>query len=74
MESFQSVIEALGGPPSFAEAIGVTENHARVMKSRNSIPAEYWHPIVLAAQAKGLADITHEALARIAAAKRKAAA
>ena len=74
MESFQAVIEALGGPPNFAAAIRVTVNHARVMKSRNSIPAEYWHPVVEAAAAKGIPEITHETLAKLAARRRTIAA
>jgi hypothetical protein len=69
MRSFSDVIDAIGGPPSFAEAVGIPDSHARTMKARDSIPPGYWPKTVAAALAKGRFDISLETLAAIAEAK-----
>lgn len=74
MRSFASLIESFGGPARFAESVGVTASHAGVMKTRDSIPPEYWPRVVAAAQARGVNGVSYEALALIAASKREGAA
>lgn len=61
------VIDAFGGATSFAAIIGRKPSTASEMKRNGSIPARYWLKVVEAAGEKGLADITLERLAEIAA-------
>ncbi|GGC90647.1 hypothetical protein [Chelatococcus reniformis] len=63
MNSFAEVIDALGGPVKFGAAVGVPDSHARTMKARNSIPAEYWPTVVSEAEKLGVEAITYESLA-----------
>jgi hypothetical protein len=62
-----AIIEAFGGPKQFGDAIGISRTHAGAMKTRGSIPPEYWERIVEAAGARGIKDVTLAALARNAA-------
>ena len=71
MQTFAAVIEAFGGAGVFGPAIGITEGHARVMKSRDSIPSPYWPQVVSAARKLGLRKVTYRLLAAIAARRRK---
>jgi hypothetical protein len=45
MDTFRAIIEHIG-IPAFSKLVGVCESHVRVMKTRNSVPAEYWGVIV----------------------------
>ncbi len=49
------IISLWPSPASFAEDIGLlSENHARTMKARNSIPRAYWPEVIEAAARRGL--------------------
>ena len=65
MDSFRAVIESFGGPLKFAAAVGITDSHARAMKSRNSISSDYWSEVVAAAAAHAIQGITLELLAAL---------
>lgn len=70
-----AVIRAFGGPKQFGDAIGVSRNHAGAMKTRGSIPPEYWPALIAAAAERGIEGVTADALMQIAAknaARRKA--
>lgn len=69
MNSFSAIIAAFDG--RFAEAIGVEESHARVMKARDSIPSSRWLATVDAAQRLGVDGVTLDLLARLDAEKSK---
>ena len=47
----------------FAEDIGVSENTAKAMRTRNSINSVYWREVVSGAERRGYSDVTHKALA-----------
>lgn len=65
IKSFRDVIQMWpGGLPQFAADAGVNENHAKQMRKRNSIAAQYWTPIARRAKAHGL-PVTEADLARI---------
>jgi hypothetical protein len=72
LDTFQSVIDAFGGPTKFAEAIGIPGFHAQSMKTRGSIPPAYWVDTVSAAAQRDVEGVTLEKLADIAKAKREA--
>ena len=74
MPTFSSIIDSFGGPAQFAVALGITANHAGVMKARNSIPPEYWSRLVAAAAERGIDGVTLEALAAFAERRRPTAA
>ena len=62
MLTFQALIEDIGGVRSLAEGFSITESHARVMKTRNSIPPEYWPQLIKMARAKRIVGVNVEAL------------
>jgi hypothetical protein len=66
MQTFVEVIDALGGPTAVAAAIGTTQQNVTNMKARNSIPANFWKPLVEAAHERGKSEITLDLLAQIA--------
>jgi hypothetical protein len=71
-----AIFRAFGGPTALGEAIGVGRTHAGTMKTRGSIPPEYWPALIKAAAKREIEGITAEALMQIAAdnaAKRKPA-
>lgn len=70
METFTQVIDRWPSLQDFASDARVKYGTAQVMRFRNSIDASHWLEIVSAAQRRGYADVTYEALARIAAAKK----
>lgn len=45
MQSFSAVIDAFG-IAEIASLLKIDESHARTMKARNSIPPEYWGPLI----------------------------
>lgn len=69
--SFQSVIDAFGGPTKYAEAIGIPGFHAQSMKTRDSIPPAYWEDTVSAASELGVPGVTLKRLAELAKARPK---
>lgn len=70
MDSFADIISAFGGPAAFAKAIGIEPSHAGSMKTRGSIPCEYWSDVVRAGRQLGIAGVSLERLAEIAAHRR----
>ena len=72
--SFSEIIDAFGGPPKFGPAIGIKVPHAGTMKNRDKIPDHHWNDTVAAAERAGIPGVTLEALAKIAAAKKRAPA
>lgn len=62
-ETHRQIIRAWDRLADFAEDIGVTENTAKMMRQRDSIPAEYWPTVVTAADGRNIAGITVELLA-----------
>lgn len=74
MNTFTDIIEAFGGPAEFGRAIGIKPGHAGSMKTRDSIPDEYWLATVGAAELREIDGVTLEVLASISAKRREAAA
>jgi hypothetical protein len=65
MLSFAEIIDQFGGGAAFGRAIGISDGHARVMKARDSIPAEYWPTVVEQADIRGIGGIDHETLTNL---------
>lgn len=72
MNSFGEIIAAFGGPAEFSRAIGIKPFHAQTMKTRGSIPPEYWERVVSAAVAREIDGVTFEGLAKLASTRRDA--
>lgn len=53
MTCFRDIIAAFG-TPVVAQILGVPESHVRTMKARDSIPAEYWGPLIEQAPGRGV--------------------
>jgi len=77
MRTFRAVIDAFGGPACYARGIieidgrlGMTVQYAPHLRRRNSIPPKFWPATVKLAEKRGMAGVTHEALAAIYAAER----
>jgi hypothetical protein len=49
---------------AFADDIGVSENTAKQMRTRNRVNAKYWPAMVAGAQVRGIKGVTLEALAK----------
>lgn len=73
METFNAIIEAFGGAGRFGQAIGISYSHARVMKTRGSIPPEYWGRLVEAAMERDI-EISFKRLTEIRMRQRQKAA
>lgn len=67
MQTVAHIIQAFGGPTSFARAIGTTQQNATNMKDRGSIPPGFWKAIVDEANRRNIEGLTLEALADLAA-------
>ncbi len=67
---FKSVIDLWPSPIELAADIGEDVELVRKWRQRR-IPAEYWVPIVEAAEKRGFEGITYERLAQLAAEKSK---
>ena len=74
MISFAELIDRCGGPLKVADAFGISDSHARVMKTRNSIPVEYWPRLIDLAAAKGVDGVSFEALLALRSAPQERAA
>lgn len=68
------IIKKWPSVPAFAEDIGAKIKAARMMAFRKSIPVEYWPAMIEGAKARGLNDITYEALVQAHASKSTEAA
>lgn len=66
MDSFSSIIDALGGPAVVAPAISANTEAVRKMASRNSVRPEYWERLIDLARERRVAGVTYAALTRIA--------
>jgi hypothetical protein len=69
--TFAGVIEAFGGGTAYGLAVGITPGYARVLKSRNWIPAIYWPATTDAARRLRIKDVNTKSLARLAASKKR---
>lgn len=69
METFAQIIEAFGNSKALAVALDIPYSHARVIKTRGSIPVERWERLVRAAADRHIEGVTFEALAKIAASR-----
>jgi len=58
METFRDIINAWPSPAEFAEDAGIDAGHARTMRTRNSIPSEYWELLVNGAKRRRIPAIT----------------
>lgn len=70
MENFSSLIALWATAEELAADLdiggGSPGGTVRAWKRRNSIPAEYWLPLVFAAQKRGIPGVSLEVLAQIA--------
>lgn len=71
--AFRELINGYG-LAAFAADIGVSENTAKQMRTRKSVPSEYWDAWVVGAQKRGRHDITLQLLASFRRERRRAAA
>lgn len=71
MQTVSEVFAAFGGYGGLAAALKVPTGTASAWKTRDSIPAEYWGDVVAAASERSIAGVTLEALAKMAASKRR---
>ncbi len=61
MESFSELIDKLG-VGRLAVVLDVDESHLRTMKARDSVPPEYWGPIIDEARAQRVAGVDWKSL------------
>jgi hypothetical protein len=54
MKTFRDIISKWPSVSDFADDIGVEENTAKQMRTRNSVNAKYWTSMVTAAQKRGI--------------------
>ncbi len=62
--SVGELIDYIGGPAALGRAIGVSTEHASVMKQRKSIPVARWSALI-ASEAGKIHRITSDVLLRI---------
>jgi hypothetical protein len=67
VDSFSSLITALGGPTIVADALGMRSGTVQKMKDRNSIKPKHWPKFVELAEQRGLEGITLGLLMRLSA-------
>ena len=53
VRSFRDIIGLFGSPDALAAEIGAKAETVRKWRQRNSIPAEWWLPVIKAAHARG---------------------
>ena len=73
LESFRAVIACWPSIGDFASDIGVSDNTAKQMRTRNSIPDAYWARAISGAEQRKLRGITLKLFASLAEQKRRAA-
>lgn len=64
MRSFSEIIDKFGAAV-LARILKVDESHVRTMKARDSIPPEYWGPVVDNAPEYGIEGLDHHKLRRL---------
>jgi len=62
MNTFSELFDELDGPANVGRIIGVSTEHAAIMRRRNSIPAKYWDRLVHGSRA-----VSYDLLASLAA-------
>lgn len=67
MDSFSSVITALGGPAVVGPAIDAEADTVRKMAARRSVRSKYWPALIRLARVKKVAGVTTANLTSIAA-------
>lgn len=65
MQTFSEVIDKWPSDADFGADIGVDTNHVRVMRSRDSIPSNYWMEVVDSANRRKIDGVTHEILSKL---------
>ena len=66
MRSASDFIDALDGSTAVAALLDLPATTVASWKSRNSIPVQHWSALIQSAEAKGVAGITLETLAKLA--------
>jgi hypothetical protein len=61
MTTFKEIIDEIGIAP-LAALLSVEESHVRTMKTRDSIPPEYWGIILDEARRRGVDSLSFDAL------------
>ena len=67
MDSFAAIIDLWPSRDALDQDLRVPSGRAALWRHRNNIPPEYWRDLVLSAFERGLADVTLERLAGLAA-------
>lgn len=63
---FRDIVEAWPSLREFADDIGVSENTAKGIRTRNGLPSRYWLRLVEGAARRGIPCVTLELLAYLA--------
>lgn len=71
--NYRNVIDKWPSLTDFADDIGVSENTAKQMRTRDSINSRHWSRLVAAAEGREIEGVTLDSLASIAAAEREVA-
>jgi hypothetical protein len=58
--TFRTLIQALGGVKSFADAMGLGENTAKKMRDRSSVATDHWPKLIRIARANGFLYTTDD--------------
>lgn len=64
MQTFSDIIEAFG-VAVVARILKLEESHVRTMKARDSIPPEYWGPLLEEAPNFGITDLDYRQFQRL---------
>lgn len=59
--TFKDIIDEIGIAP-LAELLSVEESHVRTMKTRDSIPPEYWGLVIDESGRRGMSDVSFSTL------------
>ncbi len=70
MDTFASLISKIG-TGTLADAFGIDAGHVRTMRTRNSIPVEYWPALIAVAQSQKIEGLTYETLQALRPARQK---
>jgi hypothetical protein len=65
MDSFSSLITALGGPTEVAAELRMPPGTVQKMKDRDSIKPKHWPHFIKLAKKRGLSNVSLESLARL---------
>ena len=68
MRDFGELIDAFGAVP-LAKILGLPDTHVRTMKTRGSIPPEYWPAIINAAPTAGIRGLNLALMMKLRSAK-----